>query len=78
VISSAVKHVDHVVGLFLQHLQRGDFQSGKQIFSLRDDATGFSTPSSVVPQAIINQVIDVRTKIHNGEITPTDTIPPGL
>jgi basic membrane lipoprotein Med (substrate-binding protein (PBP1-ABC) superfamily) len=78
VITSAVKHVDHVVSLFLQRLQRGQFQSGQQVFSLRDDATGFSTPSSVVPQGIINQVIDVRTKIHNGEITPTDTIPPGL
>jgi hypothetical protein len=32
----------------------------------------------VVPQEIINQVIDLRTRIHNGEITPPDTIPPGV
>ena len=55
----------------------GQFKSGKQVFSLQQDATGFSTPSSVVPQEIINQVLDLRTRIHNGEITPPETIPPG-
>ena len=78
VITSAVKRVDQAVALTVRRLMKGQFKAGKQVFSLQQDATGFSTPSSVVPQEIINQVIDLRTKIHSGEITPPDTIPPGI
>jgi len=77
VITSALKHVDHVVALTIQRLQSGQFHSGQQVFSLQDDATGFSMPSSIVPQDVINQVLDLRVKIRNGAITPPDTIPPG-
>lgn len=77
VITSALKRVDQAVALTVRRLINGQFKPGKQAFSLQQDATGFSTPSSVVPQEIINQVIELRTKIHNGEITPPDTIPPG-
>ena len=38
----------------------------------------FSTPSSVVPQAIINQVLDRKAGIRSGTVTPPDTIPPGI
>jgi basic membrane protein A len=78
VITSALKRVDRAVGLTIQRLQSGQFKSGKQVFSLQDDATGFSTPSSVVPQDIINQVLDIKTKIRQGTITPPDTVPPGV
>jgi basic membrane protein A len=77
VITSALKRVDHVVALTIQRLQTGQFRAGQQTFSLQDDATGFSMPSSIVPQDVINQVIDLRLKIRNGAITPPDTIPPG-
>jgi basic membrane protein A len=77
VITSALKRVDHVVALTIQRLQTGQFRAGQQTFSLQDDATGFSMPSSIVPQDVINQVIDLRLKIRNGSITPPDTIPPG-
>src|SRR5256884_7639668 len=78
VITSALKRVDRAVALTIQRMQSGQFKSGKQVFSLQDDATGFSTPSSVVPQDIINQVLDLKTKIRNGTITPPETIPPGV
>ena len=78
VITSALKRVDHVVGLTIQRLQGGQYRAGQQIFSLQDDATGFSMPSSIVPQDVINQVLDLRVKIRNGAITPPDTIPPGV
>jgi basic membrane protein A len=78
VISSALKRVDHVVALTIQRLQAGQFHAGQQVFSLQDDATGFSMPSSIVPQDVINQVLDIRVKIRNGAITPPDTIPPGV
>jgi len=66
------------VALTIQRLRNGQFNPGKQVFSLQDDATGFSTPSSVVPQDIINQVLDIRTKIRQGTITPPETVPPGV
>jgi basic membrane protein A len=78
VITSALKRVDRAVALTIQKLQAGQLKSGKQLFSLQDDATGFSTPSSVVPQDIINQVLDLRTKIRNGTITPPEIVPPGI
>jgi basic membrane protein A len=78
VITSALKRVDRAVALTIQRLQSGQFKPGKQVFSLQDDATGFSTPSSVVPQDIINQVLDLRTKIRNGSITPPEVVPPGV
>jgi basic membrane protein A len=77
VITSALKRVDRVVALTIQRLQGGQFKAGRQVFSLQDDATGFSTPSSVVPQDIINQVLDIKTKIRQGTITPPETVPPG-
>lgn len=78
VITSALKRVDRAVALTIERLKSGQFRSGKQVFSLQDDATNFSTPSSVVPQDIINQVLDIRTKIRTGAITPPETVPPGV
>jgi len=77
VISSALKRVDRAVALTVQRLQAGQFKAGKQVFSLQDDATGFSIPSSVVPQDLIDQVLDIRSRIRSGDITPPDTVPPG-
>lgn len=78
VISSALKRVDHVVALAIGDLQDGNFKSGRRVFSLKDDAVGYSTPSSVVPQGIINQLMDIRDRIRSGAIVPPDTIPPGV
>jgi basic membrane protein A len=78
VITSALKRVDRAVALTIERLKNGQFKPGKQMFSLQDDATNFSTPSSVVPQDLINQVLDIKTKIRNGTITPPETVPPGV
>ncbi len=78
VITSALKRVDRVVALTIERLKQGQFRSGKQVFSLQDDATSFSTPSSLVPQDLINQVLDIKTRIRNGTITPPETVPPGV
>ena len=78
VITSALKRVDRVVALTIERLKNGQFRPGKQVFSLQDDATSFSTPSSLVPQDLINQVLDIKTRIRNGTITPPETVPPGV
>jgi len=77
VITSAIKRVDRAVALTIQRIQSGQFRPGQQVFSLQDDATGFSTPSSVVPQDLIDQVLNIRAQIRSGAITPPDTVPPG-
>jgi basic membrane protein A and related proteins len=77
VITSALKLVDRAVAITIQHLQSGHFDAGRQTFGVRDDAIGFSTPSSVVPQDVINQVLDLRTKIRNGAVVPPETLAAG-
>ena len=78
VISSAIKRVDRAVALTIQQIAAGKFKAGKQLFGLKEDAVTFSTPSSVVPQDIINQVLDRKASIRSGSLTPSDTIPPGI
>jgi basic membrane protein A len=78
VISSAVKRVDRAVVLTIQQIASGKFKAGKQLFGLKEDAVTFSTPSSVVPQDIINQVLDRKASIRSGALTPPDILPPGI
>ncbi len=78
VITSAVKRVDRVVVLSIKRAAGGSFRAGNQLLGLAEEATGYSTPSSVVPQDVINQVEDVKAKIRNGALVPPETIPPGI
>jgi basic membrane protein A len=77
VITSAIKRVDRAVALTIQRLRNGEFRAGKQIFSIQDDAIGFSTPSSIVPQDLINQVLEIRASIRSGAIIPPESVPLG-
>ncbi|HYM50615.1 MAG TPA: BMP family ABC transporter substrate-binding protein [Candidatus Limnocylindrales bacterium] len=76
VITSAVKRIDQVVAQLVAEVQRGSFHAGVRSFGLANDGTGYSTPSSVVPQDIINRVEDLRARIISGAVTPPDTVPP--
>ncbi|MDQ6711374.1 MAG: BMP family ABC transporter substrate-binding protein [Candidatus Dormibacteraeota bacterium] len=78
VITSAVKRVDRAVALTVQQVAAGSFSAGTRVFSIRDDAIDFTTPSSVVPQDIINQVLAKKAAIRSGAITPPATVPPGI
>lgn len=78
VITSAIKRYDRAVALTIQQVGAGSFSAGRRIFALRDDAIAFSTPSSIVPQDIINQVLEKQAAIRNGAITPPATVPPGI
>jgi basic membrane protein A len=75
VITSAIKKVDRAVAALVTQLANKQPKAGPQVFDLRNDGTGFTTPSSVVPQDIINQVEDIRAKIRSGTITPPSTVP---
>jgi len=77
VITSAVKRIDRVVALVVGQIARGSFHGGTvRRFGLDNEGTGFTTPSSVVPQDVINQVEDIRARIRSGAITTPDAIPP--
>lgn len=76
VITSAVKRIDRAVALVAAEIARGSFHGGVRQFGLDNEGTGFSTPSSVVPQDLINRVEDIRARIRSGAITPPDVIPP--
>lgn len=78
VISSAVKRFDRAVAIVIRQTVDGRFKAGQQLLGLKEDAVTFSTPSSVVPQDIINQVLDRKASIRSGSLTPPDTIPPGI
>lgn len=77
VITSAVKRIDRAVALVIGEMVHGSFRGGTlRGFGLDNEGTGFTTPSSVVPQDVINQVEDLRARIRSGAITPPDAIPP--
>ena len=76
VITSAVKRIDRAVALVAAEIARGSFRGGVRPFGLDNEGTGFSTPSSVVPQDVINRVEDIRARIRSGAVTPPDIIPP--
>jgi basic membrane protein A and related proteins len=78
VITSGIKRVDRVVALIIQQVAAGSFKAGKHVYGMHEDATDFTTPSSIVPQDIINQVLDRKAKIRSGALTPPDTLPPGI
>ena len=78
VITSAIKRFDRAASLAIQQAAAGKLRAGRQELGLKEDAVSFSTPSSVVPQDIINQALDRKASIRSGGLTPPDTLPPGI
>jgi basic membrane protein A and related proteins len=77
VITSAVKRIDRAVALVIREIVHGSFRGATvRRFGLDNEGSGFTTPSSVVPQDVINQVEDLRARIRSGAINPPDAIPP--
>jgi basic membrane protein A len=70
VITSAIKRIDRGVAQLVDAARAGNFRGGEHLFGLNDDGTGYSTPSSVVPQSIIDQVEDVKARIRSGIVSP--------
>lgn len=71
VITSAVKHVDIAVVELLEDVSNGTFPGGQNIvYTLKDGAVGISeSTANLVPQPIIEEVMNVQKQIINGEIT---------
>ncbi|MDA8202427.1 MAG: BMP family ABC transporter substrate-binding protein, partial [Chloroflexi bacterium] len=75
IITSAIKKVDVAVFLTIQNVKNNSFKGGDNEFSMQNDATGFATPNSVVPQSIVQQVNAIADQIKSGQIVPPTTIP---
>lgn len=74
VITSALKKVDVAVRRTIRAAQTGYFQAGDHHFSLKNSATGFAKPSSVVPASIVAQARMYERMIRQGQIVPPTTI----
>jgi basic membrane lipoprotein Med (substrate-binding protein (PBP1-ABC) superfamily) len=56
----------------------GAFRGGDNLFSLKDNATGYGPVGAMVPQSIIDQVNEQAHLIASGKLVPTTVIPAKL
>jgi basic membrane protein A len=75
VITSALKKVDVAVRLMIRDAMRGHFRGGDHIFNLKNRATGFAKPSSLVPDSIVALASSYQSQIASGRIVPPANIP---
>jgi basic membrane protein A len=75
VIASALKKVDAAVYTSIKSLTAGQFQGGPSIFSLKNDATGYSVDNLNLPSDITAAADDLAAKMKAGTVTPPDQIP---
>jgi basic membrane protein A len=75
VITSAVKKVDVAVRLTIGSVIKGTFSGGDHRYGLKEGATGFAPPRSIVPRSIVAQADDFARRIARGQITPPLSAP---
>jgi basic membrane protein A len=78
IMTSAVKKVDQAVVVTVGNMINGSFKGGDNIFSLKNNATGYSPAGPMVPQSIIAQANAQEHLIAAGRLVPTTAIPPKL
>jgi basic membrane protein A len=78
IMTSALKRVDQAVVLAVRSVVKGTFRGGDNIFSLKNNGTGYGTVGSMVPQSIIAQVNAQEQLIAAGKVVPTTVIPAKL
>ncbi len=77
-MTSAVKKVDKAVLLTITNVKNGTFKGGDNLFSLKNDATGYGSVGKMVPADIIAQVKAQAALIASGKLVPTTVIPKNL
>lgn len=75
VIVSALKKVDVATFDAIQSVTQGSFQGGATIFSLKNDATGYSVDNLALPADITAAADDLAAKMKAGTLTPPSDIP---
>ncbi|MBE3556102.1 MAG: BMP family ABC transporter substrate-binding protein [Firmicutes bacterium] len=69
VLTSAIKRVDVAVFDTIKALQDNSLQSGVSTFELKNDGVGMAPPMKGIPQAIVDQVNQLKQQIVAGQIT---------
>jgi basic membrane protein A len=78
IMTSAIKKVDQAIVLAVGNLVNGKFKGGDAVFSLKNNATGYSSTGPMVPRSIIAQVNAQEQLIAAGKVVPTTVIPSKL
>jgi basic membrane protein A len=77
-MTSAVKKVDKAVLLEIGAVKSGSFKGGDNLFTLKNNATGYGTIGKMVPANIVAQVKAQEALIAAGTLVPTTVIPKTL
>ncbi len=78
IMTSAVKKVDKAVYLEIGAVNKGQFKGGDNLFTLKNQATGYGTIGTMVPANIVKLVQAAAAQIASGKIVPTTIIPKNL
>jgi basic membrane protein A len=78
IMTSALKRVDQAIALMVGNVVNEAFRGGDNLFSLKDNATGYGPVGAMVPQSIIDQVNEQAHLIAAGKLVPTTVIPAKL
>ena len=77
-MTSAVKKVDRAVQLTIGSVKNGTFKGGDNLFTLKNNATGYGVVGKMVP-ASIQALVKAQAKlIAAGKIVPTTVIPKNM
>jgi len=74
VLTSMLKQVEAPVYRALNAVRDGTFAGGTYMFTLADDAVGFSTANPRLRADVVNQVNNTRQQIINGQIRVESTL----
>lgn len=78
IMTSALKKVDRAVLLTIGTVASGKFKGGDNLYSLKNNATGYGIVGSMVPKSIVAKVVAREKLLASGKIVPTTTIPKNL
>lgn len=75
ILTSMIKSVDAAVFDMTKSFVEGTFETGDVVYGLKENGVGLSEmkyTKDKIPESVLQQLEDVRTKIESGEIVVTD------
>ena len=75
VIASALKKVDVATYTAIKNVVNNNFQSGALTFDIANGGAGYQVDNIQLPSDIQAELDRVQKAIHDGQLTPPDTIP---
>ncbi|MGM0415034.1 MAG: BMP family lipoprotein, partial [Bacillota bacterium] len=72
VITNGMKFVDNTVYLAIEQIIEGEFEAGTHTLGVEEDALGYT--ETLLPDDVIEDLEDIKTKIESGEIEIPDSL----